>query len=153
MQKAGSMHAAVPARPAGPSVLKLVDHLKTVLEACATFAQCNPCDLSDAGIGSTRRAELTAITHLMQARECAHQAAFEDRRLIPSVTHFLAGTAALEQPASVSPYGLMLGRRLAATAAVQFAALLLGACDSLYLPRPPMPAAQRRQRPVHATAA
>ncbi|MDX2203461.1 MAG: hypothetical protein NW223_11990 [Hyphomicrobiaceae bacterium] len=109
--------------------------------------------MSDAAIGSTRRAELAAITHLMQARDCARQAAFEDRRLTHSVGHFLAGTAALEHPVSVSPRELMLGRRLAVTAAVHFAAFLLQACDALYLPRVAAPPARPQPRPVQATAA
>jgi hypothetical protein len=139
--------------PVGPSTIKLVDHLGAILEACATFAQCNPCDLSEEAVGTTRRAELAAITHLLQARDCARDAAREDWRLADSIGHFIAGTEALEHAGAMEPRELTLGRRLAVTTAVELTHYLLQTCDAAY--RPPLPAAPPVYAPygAHATAA
>ncbi len=125
----------------GSSALKLADHLGASLEACAEFAQCNPFDLSDEAIGGTRRAELAAISHLLQARECARDAALEDWRLAASVNRFIAGTAALEHAPASQPNELTLGRRLPVTTAVHFATFMLRAYDAAYRTRAPMPPA------------
>ncbi len=153
MQHSRSIPSAYSQRTAGRRALKLADHLTSILEACAAFAQCNPCDLSDEAIGSTRRAELAAITHLMQARECAHDAALEDWRLTQAVNHFLVCTQALEHAGSVAPRELMLGRRLAVTSVVQATAFLLQTCDELYLQPVPAPPPVRRPMPMRASAA
>ncbi len=114
------------------SALKLADHLECTIAACAELTAHAPNHTSYGGEDDVRRVELTAITHLLQARDCARETAATDWRLAECVQLFIVGTQALEQSAAIQSHELLLGRRLAVSTAVQFATLMLKAFEGAY---------------------
>lgn len=117
---------------APPSAVKLAGHLQATIDACAALTSHSPAALGYFYEDEVRRVELRAITHLLQARECARETASFDRRLQECVDLFIAGTEALERSPAITSQELMLGRRLAVTTAQQFASLMLQAWKSAY---------------------
>lgn len=112
--------------------LKLADHLECTIAACTELVSQAPYHMNHVGEDDARRVELTAITHLLQARDCARETASRDWRLAECVQLFIAGTQALEQSAAIQSHEPLLGRRLAVSTAVQFATLMLKAFDGAY---------------------
>lgn len=148
-------HALAAVDRLDPAITKFADHLDRMLAACADLAQFQPQDQSDETAGHALRVELTAITHLLQARACAREIDSDDDGLCECITLFLAGTQALEHsPASAFPDELMLGRRLAIVTAMQFGRLMLEACDALVRqPDFAAPATLPPLEPAHVAAA
>jgi hypothetical protein len=107
-------------------------HLATTIAACSEFESLSPAAIGFFYEDEARRVELRAIMHLLQARECARETAAIDRRLKECVDLFVAGTEAIERSPAVPSQELMLGRRLAASTALQFSNLMLQACKSAY---------------------
>lgn len=133
---------------------KLADHLHCMLAACNELARCLPHSHSEDMKGLAVRAELTAITHLLQARACAREIAHSNPQLGECAELFVAGTQALEYSIAVPSREVMLGRRLAVSTATQFATLMLRAYLGAYPPAPPPRVAPSlRPQPPRAAAA
>lgn len=117
---------------APPSAVKLAGHLKSTIDACRALTSQSPAAIGYFYEDEVRRVELRAITHLLQARECARESAALDYRLQECVQLFIAGTEALERSPAIASDEPMLGRRLAVTAAQQFSDLMLQVCKTAY---------------------
>jgi len=81
------------------SVYVLANHLDAVLAACEDFLKS-----SEAKAGHVGRLELTAITHVLQARRCLQDLWLDDDAVSDQATMFLVGTSGLAHlAASGSP--------------------------------------------------
>lgn len=135
-------HGAPVAAPAPDSTtVKFAGHLFSVLSACHSLGNGLQIDGSEASIGAALRLELSAITHLLQARACASELTRTNPMLAECSSLFLAGTQALEYSTIVMANDYMLGRRLPVSTARRFSLLMLEAIERVYPP-------QRAQQPV-----
>jgi hypothetical protein len=117
---------------AHPSAVKLAGHLESTIAACSELTAHSPAAMGYFYEEEVRRVELKAIMHLLQARDCARETAMYDRRLEECVQLFITGTEALERSLPTPSQEMMLGRRLPVSTALQFASLMLRACDGAY---------------------
>jgi hypothetical protein len=119
---------------ADASVHKLFDHLDIALSSCADLRRGNPPSGDDGAF--PMRAELTAITHLLQARELVKEFALSDLDVLNEASRFLDVTAPLEAAgAAVEPmprYSTMLGRRVAIREIAEATAGIVTAIEGRY---------------------
>ena len=126
---------------AGRSVHKLFDHLDIALTSCADLRRGQPESLDIEDGAFPMRAELTAISHLLQARELVKEVALGQFGIFNQASRFLEVTQPLEAGATVGPtpkqVGPMLGRRVALSEIAQATSDIVSAIERYSAPAQP----------------
>lgn len=83
--------------PSPAAISLLADHLDTALAACDDLLATSAAKLDP---HAALRLELTAITHILQARQSMEEMALDDRDLSRSLVSFVSRTDPLETPSA-----------------------------------------------------